>query len=75
MLIYLDDLLFLMPGNSWAPRHASFIVELLSAFGLRINLTKSFLTPMSRFVHLGLVVDFRRRRFDVPPAKLLSIRS
>ena len=34
MLIYLDDLLFLMPGNAWAPRHAKFILELLGAFGL-----------------------------------------
>ena len=34
MLIYLDDLLFLMPGNAWAPLHAKFILELLGAFGL-----------------------------------------
>ena len=34
---------------------------------------KSFLSPATKFVHLGLVVDLRHRRLDVPFDKLSRV--
>ena len=48
---------------------------ILDCFGLTINEAKSSLSPATRLEHLGLVVDFRKREFAVPPAKLCKLKS
>ena len=46
----------------------------LASFGLSDNPRKSIFIPRPRFEHLGLVVDLRKRLFDVPEAKRLKLR-
>ena len=46
----------------------------LASFGLLGNPRKSTFIPRPCFEHLGLVVDLRKRLFDVPEAKHLKLR-
>jgi hypothetical protein len=74
-LIYLDDLLVLLPANKFTTRQVKLLTTILSCFGLTINVKKSRLIPSAQFTHLGLGVDLRTRQFVAPREKVIKLRS
>lgn len=74
-LIYLDDLLVLLARNSFAARRVQLLLALLGCFGLTVNTAKSSLVPSTRFEHLGIVVDLKRRQFAAPALKVHRLKA
>ena len=64
-IIYLDDLLFLMPPNAAAKFRLRLLQCIFTSFGLAISSAKSDLCLKSRREHLGLIIDFHARAFRV----------
>ena len=54
---YLDDWLILGNSKSDTENNTKVVMSLTSVLGLRVNLTKSELTPTTRITYLGTVID------------------
>jgi hypothetical protein len=72
-LPYMDDILFLFATRELARMGAGFIDATLTALGLKRSIEKSVWEPTQQLQHLGLLVDFQRGLFMVPPAAVKSI--
>jgi len=73
-LPYMDDFLFLFATRELARMGAAFIDATLTALGLKRSIKKSVWEPTQRLQHLGLLVDFQRGLFLVPPVAVKSIQ-
>ena len=73
-LPYMDDFLFLFATRELARMGAGFIDATLTALGLKRSIKKSVWEPTQQLQHLGLLVDFQRGLFLVPPAAVKSIQ-
>jgi len=72
--LYLDDILLLSPTALQAQRHTKRVVESLMQAGFKINLKKSLLQPCQQLTHLGMVINLKDGKLQVPPEKLKTIR-
>jgi hypothetical protein len=70
----MDDFLFLFATRELARMGAAFIDATLTALGLKRSTKKSVWEPTQQLQHLGLLVDFQRGLFLVPPAAVKSIQ-
>jgi hypothetical protein len=70
----MDDFLFLFATRELARMGAAFIDATLAALGLKRSIKKSVWKPTQQLQHLGLLVDFQRGLFLVPPAAVKSIQ-
>ena len=74
IVIYLDDILVLVPSE-WADKRAhSFLYSLLVRLGLHINFSKSDLCLSQSFTFLGLCWDTVSMLVSLPPDKLADIQ-
>jgi hypothetical protein len=62
------------PTRELARMGAGFIDATLTALGLKRSIKKSVWKPTQQLRHLGLLVDFQRGLFLVPPAAVRSIQ-
>jgi hypothetical protein len=74
IFIYLDDIFLLGPSQKTVAKHLEMVVETLLEAGFKINTKKSILTPQQKILHLGILVDLKEGRLEVPPEKLKTIR-
>ena len=73
IVIYLDDILFLV-CSKWAGKRAClFLCSLLVHLGLHINFSKSDLCHSQSFTFLGLCWDTVCMLVSLPPDKLADI--
>ena len=70
VLPYLDDFLIMLgPSLSQALQIRTWVGQILDDLGLVRNAKKGVWEPTSRLQHLGLIIDFSKGLFLVPPAK------
>jgi hypothetical protein len=71
-LFYVDDVLLF--GAADKVRHLTpLFISLMDQLGLILHPTKGWLEPRSRFVFLGLGVDFELQQFYIPDYKLAAL--
>ena len=74
IVIYLDDILFLVPSKQAGKRACLFLCSLLVNLGLHINFFKSDLHLTQTFCFLGLCWDTVHMSVSLPPDKLADIQ-
>ena len=65
VVAYLDDIAVFADDPAQYAEHVAIVVNDLAAAGIRIAAKKAFLTPMTRFEFLGLLIDLTRQAFSV----------
>ena len=74
VFIYLDDILLLAPTEKQARSQVAVLVDTLLSAGFKINVKKSILEPTQEVVHLGMEINLKEGRLEVPSYKLKNIR-
>ena len=77
VVAYIDDFLFLVPGNNLqlAATIRHLVLNTFTAAGLEINLDKSHLDFTHILQHLGFMIDLRLGVFLVPPDRWSKLQS
>lgn len=74
ILCYLDDILVLSSSPLQAAWDIESVINVFQQHGLSINLQKSNLTPTTRILHLGAVIDSVKGQVFLSPDRILSIK-
>ncbi len=74
ILNYLDDWFILAQSEAELLAHRSLLLSHLERLGLRINFTKSSLSPSQRTLFLGAVFDSVHMRVAVAPDRTLAVQ-
>uniref|UniRef100_A0AC35GGF3 Reverse transcriptase domain-containing protein n=1 Tax=Panagrolaimus sp. PS1159 TaxID=55785 RepID=A0AC35GGF3_9BILA len=75
LIVYLDDWLFIADTAEQLRDDLRKAQDLFKALGLMVNEEKSAKEPVQRIEFLGLTVDSRRMRFEVPAEKQAKINA
>ncbi|XP_051168859.1 uncharacterized protein LOC127286471 [Leptopilina boulardi] len=73
LVIYLDDILIIAKSEAECRKHVHITRKLLESLGFMISESKSQLQPAQRCIFLGLVLDTKKFRIELPDKKRLTI--
>ncbi|KAI2668821.1 Transposon Ty3-G Gag-Pol polyprotein [Labeo rohita] len=74
VLNYIDDWLILAQSREIALQHRDIVLAHVVSLGLRLNTSKSVLSPAQRTTYLGIVWDSITMRARLSPARIETIR-
>ncbi|VDL82191.1 unnamed protein product [Nippostrongylus brasiliensis] len=74
LINYLDDWIFFSENASACEREVTYAAHFFESLGMRINYSKSVMSPTQRIEFLGMEIDTVRGDFIVPGNKLLRVQ-